>query len=142
VSDRAQSDWISRASTWLAFYAALVGATLGGFALGVGVDALLGTRKLVVAYACSVLLEGVVGARAAGRHLDVRESARISIGYSAATAVASTVLLVWTNASQPAGAPRLSFAGALTFVPLAVLAVVAGTVARAGMMSGLSRRAP
>jgi hypothetical protein len=141
MNDSAENDWVSRASTWLAFYAAIVGATLVGLLLGVGIDALLRTRALLVPYACSVLLEGAAGARAAGRHLELRESTRISIGYSAATVIVSTVLIGWTNVSQPVGAPRLSFAGAAGFVPLVFLAVVAGTLVRAGTMSGLSRRA-
>jgi predicted neutral ceramidase superfamily lipid hydrolase len=134
----AENDWIARASARLAFYAAIVGATLGGQVVGIGADALLRTRTLWLPYACSVLLEGIVGARAAGRRLDLRESARISIGYSAATVIVSTILVAWTDVAHTAGTPRLSLAGAAGFVPRVFLAVVLGTLARAGIMTGLS----
>jgi hypothetical protein len=137
----AQDDWIARASARLAFYAAMVGATLAGQLVGVGADAALRTRSLWLPYACSVLLEGIAGAKAAGRRLDLRESARISIGYSAATVIVSTILVAWTDVAHTTGAARLSFAGAAGFVPRVFLAVVLGTLARAGIMSGLSARA-
>jgi hypothetical protein len=136
----APSDWITRASAWLSFYVAMVGATLAGQVLGVGAGVLLGTRSVWPPYACSVLLEGIAGAKAAGRRLDLRESARVSIGYSAATVIVSTILVAWTDVAHTAGAPRRSFAGAAGFVPRVFLAVVLGTLARAGILTALSRR--
>jgi hypothetical protein len=137
-------DWIQRSSARLALYAAMLGATLAGQAIGIGVDAALGVRALWIPGVCSVVLEAIAGARAgasrAGRPLTTAECARISVIYSLGFVAVTLPLAVWTmlaGRSGGAGA-RWTLGDAGIFLGVAVLA----TLLRAALMRVFSPARP
>ena len=134
-------------SSWGSFarYPAMLAGTVAGQLVGIGIDAGLGTRTLWIPLVCSVVLEAVVGARFGARGgppLDAQRCARVSWTYSLVLAGVSLPLLVWIAASHAAavaGGVGYSFVTPAHFVG-ALVAFVAATAARAGLMIALVTR--
>lgn len=132
----------------VSLYAAMLGATIAGQFLGMGVDALaLGRKVLWVPLAFSVLLEAVVAARFGaarmGHELTSAERVRLSAYYSAGLATVTLPLAVWLAASHGRSlvpglaAPELALALVVVLVGFAAI-----TVLRWGLMSLFTRRSP
>jgi hypothetical protein len=127
----------------IAIYGALFGATVGGQFLGIATDALVGRRSLWVPLGCSVLLEGIVGARftlsRVERTLTVGDWGRLSTYYSLAFAMFSLPLALWTAASRSPQAPFGSNSpGPLLGAALGIL--IAYTLLRWGLLTLFGRR--
>jgi hypothetical protein len=127
----------------IAVYGAMFGATVGGQFVGFGLDAAMSRRAVWVPIACSVLLEGLVGARFAAsrveRTLLMGDWGRLSAYYSAALALFTVPLALWTAASRSPQAPFGSHD------PASILALVAGvlvvvTLLRWGLMTVFAPR--
>ena len=130
-------------------FVAMFAATLAGLLVGVALDALVvGSRVVWVPLACSVLLEGIAGARVAaarlGRALTPAECARLSAYYSLALAAVSLPLVGWTLAArtESAAAPAHGAAVMLAFVVVSVLAAAVPRLAVMVLASRLTRRRP
>jgi hypothetical protein len=129
-------------------YAALLAATLAGQFVGIALDALvLHAHQALVPLACSVLLEGIAGARYGavllGHPLSARERARISITYTLALIVLSLPLAAWLSVSGHFPLPHISastsgmalgllFAAGLAVIWTGVRFVLMGLFARRG----------
>jgi hypothetical protein len=127
-----------------AVYPAMLGATVGGQLLGIGIDALLlGRHVLWIPALCSVLLEAVVGvgigASRLGRPLTVAQCGRLSAYYSLGLTAITLPLWGWTAATHSPGAP---VSGAHVCMRLAAFAAAIGaaTLVRWGLMALLVRR--
>lgn len=123
-------------------YAAMLGATVAGQLLGIGIDALLGLGSIGVPLGCSVALEAVVGARMgaarSGGALTPAQARRICLKYSAGLLAISVPMLVWIEVAHAARGS----AAAWTFprVSLALGLFVFATLARWALMVVLSPR--
>jgi hypothetical protein len=137
-------DWIQRASARLVLYAAMLGATLAGQAIGIAADAAAGMRALWVPAIASVVLEAIAGARAgaarAGRPLTASECLRVSVTYSLGFVAVTLPLAVWTIASARGGQAPVGAGSAWTLGDAGrfVAAAVVATLARAGLMRAFS----
>jgi hypothetical protein len=133
-------DWVQRTSAHLALYAAMLGATLAGQAIGIGVDAALGIRALWIPVALSVGFEALAGARAgaarAGRALTASECLRVSVTYSLAFVGVTLPLAAWTflagRAADGSSGPGAGWSSARAGIFVA--AAVVATFTRAGLM--------
>ncbi len=157
------TDHLTLAGVPVVVYIAMFGATLAGQLAGVALDALVGSRVLWVPAVCSVVLEGVAGARLAaarlGRPLAAPECARLSSYYSLGLAAVSIPLWGWTvlskaphqgpSAAQAGGAAAgdvgalagASSHGGLGVVAVVLAAFVVATLARYVLMRMVSPRA-
>ena len=142
VNDSRFDDWMARASARLVLYAAMLGGTLGGQALGIAGSMAFGSRTPALPLACSLVLEALAGALAgtarAGHPLEGRECLRISAIYSLALALVTVPLLFWTAASR-AGGPAVT-APSTAFVFWGAAWLVLGTLLRAALMRLVSAR--
>ncbi len=133
----ADDDLFAPGSLPAVVYSAMLGATIAGQFLGIGIDTLLGWHTFLVPGACSVVLEAVagarLGARAAGHPLDATRSAQLSGMYSLALIGVTVPLAIWLGASRHAlsGDTSVWTAGRIAGA-LAALAVA--TVARWALM--------
>jgi hypothetical protein len=131
----------------VALYAAMLGATVAGQFLGMGVDALaLGRKILWVPLAFSVLLEAIVAARMGaarlGREWTSAQRGRLSAYYSLGLAAVTLPLAVWEAASHGqslAPAPMATRDVVEAFV-VVLAAFGAMTVVRWALMSLFTRR--
>jgi hypothetical protein len=141
----AAEDFFAPGSPFAFVYAAMLGATVGGQVLGIGVDALLGVHSVAAPAACSLLLEAFaaarLGARVAGHPLEARRAAVVSGTYTLALLGVSIPLLGWFALSGQVTAPGDAF----TWTPLRAVAVLAafaaGVPVRWGLMVLFGRRA-
>lgn len=124
-------------------YAAMLGATIAGLVLGIGVGSVLGVHSVGVPLGCSVVLESAAGARLGaakyGAPLTPRQAGRISLTYSAGLLALSIPLLGWTEASRTGAGEASTWTLAKVVAGLALFATA--TLARWGLMVLLSRRA-
>jgi hypothetical protein len=122
----------------IAVYGVMFAATVAGQFLGFGLDHLLGQRAVWVPVACSVVLEAGVGARFATsrveRALTVGDWGRLSAYYSAALALFSVPLALWTGASRSPQSP-LGGREPSALLGLALGILVAWTLLRWGLMT-------
>jgi hypothetical protein len=128
-------------------YLAMLGGTLAGQVAGVVVDAAVGTRSVWIPLALSVVFEGLVGARfgglRGGAQADARQCLGFSTRYSLALVGVSIPLLAWIAASHATaveGGVGFSFVTPAR-IGVAAVAIVTATLARAGIMLALVRRA-
>jgi hypothetical protein len=126
-------------------YPAMLGGTVAGQFVGIALDAVVGTRTPWIPLACSVVCEALVGVRfggPAGTPLrDPSQCLRVSTTYSLALFAVSLPLLVWVVASHAdavQGGVGLSFVTP-TLLGVGVAALVAATLARAGIMLAITR---
>jgi hypothetical protein len=128
-----EHDRIEIGSIPIAVYPAMLGATIAGQFLGIGIDAAIGSHGLWIPAACSVVLEAAVGARYGaarlGHALTRRERGRLSIFYSIALVAVSLPLAGWLAASRLA--PQILVAGASAGRVAAIVSIAAGAVAAA-----------
>jgi hypothetical protein len=130
-------DLFAPGSMRVVVYAAMLAATICGQLLGIGADGLLHVHTPVLPVVCSVVLEGIagarLGARSGGYPLDRAESARLSGVYSLALVALTVPLAFWVSLSvnAPADAPPLWTA---TRVAGALAVLTVATVARWGIM--------
>jgi hypothetical protein len=140
VDSTPHDDWVQQASAHVALYAAMLGATLAGQAIGIGIDVALGIRALWIPVTLSVGLEAFAGARAgaarAGRALTASECMRVSVTYSLAFVGVTLPLAVWTLFASRAANPPAAAGAAWTAARagIFVAAAVVATFARAGLM--------
>lgn len=128
-------------------FVAMFAATLAGQLAGMALDVLVAGRRVWwVPVACSVVFEGLAGARVAAarleRALTTAECARLSTIYSVALAAISLPLWGWTLAaqSQSGGAsPGSPAHGAAAMLGIGLAAFVVAGVLRFALMAGLSR---
>jgi hypothetical protein len=146
VTDSATEDELF--SSWGSFarYPAMLGGTVAGQLVGIGIDAVVGTRTLWIPLVCSVVLEAVVAARfgasRGGPSLDAQRCARVSWTYSLVLAGISLPLLVWiaaSHAAEIAGGIGYSFVTPVRVVG-ALVVFAAATAGRAGLMIALVSR--
>ena len=141
----AAEDFFAPGSPFAFVYAAMLGATVAGQVLGIGVDALLGVHNVAAPAACSLLLEAFaaarLGARVEGHPLEARRAGVVSGIYTLALLAISIPLLGWFALSGHVTAPGDAF----TWTPLRAAAVLAalaaGVPVRWGLMMLLRRRA-
>ncbi len=133
-----ESEPLELGSYAVVVYGSLFAATLGGQVLGMVLDAVvLGRRLVLVPLVCSVVLEGIVGARVAasrkGRPLTRVEAGSLSGTYSAGLAAVTLPLVVWTAASR---SPQSPFGGMNPTVAalLGLAALGVATLLRWGIM--------
>lgn len=142
----ALDEWVARTSARLVLYATMLGATLGGEALGIVATMAAGVRTLWVPAVCSVVLEALAGARVgasgAGRALSPRECLRISVTYSIGFVAVTMPLALWTYASaRTSGAAWASGAPwTLGRTAVFVLFAIGATFVRAALMRVFSPR--
>jgi len=140
----AQDDFFAPGSPFAFVYAAMLGATIGGQMLGIGIDALLGTHNVVAPAACSLVLEAVagarLGARVEGHALDVRRAAIVSATYTFALVALSAPLAAWFALSGKVTAPGAAFAWTPLRAAVVLSALAAGIPARWGLMVLVGRR--
>src|SRR5580704_9141112 len=124
----------------------MLGGTVAGQLVGIGIDAVVGTRTLWIPLVCSVVLEAVVAARfgasRGGPSLDAQRCARVSWTYSLVLAGISLPLLVWiaaSHAAEIAGGIGYSFVTPVRVVG-ALVVFAAATAGRAGLMIALVSR--
>jgi hypothetical protein len=126
---------------WLAIarYPAMLGGTLAGQLVGILIDVALDSRGLWIPAACSVLLEGAIGARFGGLNgeprLDRAQALKVSMTYSLTILVVSAPLLVWVGLSHIEAVPEgvgLSFLTPLR-VAVAVAVLAVATAVRAAL---------
>jgi hypothetical protein len=124
-------------------YLAMLGATIGGQLLGIGLCSLLGVGSIGLPIGCSVTLEAVVGARLgaakSGGTLTPRQAARIGFTYSGALLAVSVFLLVWMEMARTSGGGAPSWTAGRAALALVLFA--AATLARWGLMVALAPRA-
>ncbi len=123
-------------------YAAMLGATVAGQLLGIGIDALLGLRSIGVPLGCSVALEAVVGARMgaarSGGALTPAQARRICMTYSAGLLGISVPMLAWIEVAHTASGAAQAWTLPRLLLALGLFAFA--TVARWALMVILSRR--
>jgi hypothetical protein len=131
----------------LARYPAMLGGTLAGQLLGILIDVAIDSRGLWIPAACSVLLEGAIGARFGGLdgepRLDRAQALKVSMTYSLTILVVSAPLIVWVGLSHIEAVPKgvgLSFLTPLR-VAVALVALAAATAIRAGLLLVFAPRA-
>jgi len=138
-------DFFAPGSPFAFVYAAMLGATVGGQVLGIGVDALLGVHNVAAPAACSLLLEGFaaarLGARVEGHPLEARRAGVISGTYTLALLGVSIPLLAWFALSGQVTAPGDAFAWTPLRAAAVLAALAAGVPVRWGLMMLLRRRA-
>lgn len=132
----------------IALYVVMLGATMAGQFLGIGVDAFaLGRKVIWIPIALSVLLEAIVaarfGAKSLGHELTPGERGRLSVYYSLGLGAITVPLAVWVAASdgksvRPGGATQ----GVVEAFVLVLAAYAAITLLRWALMSLFTRRRP
>jgi hypothetical protein len=132
----------------VAVYAAMLGATLVGQFLGMGLDSVVfGHRVVWVPLAASVVLEALVGARfgaaRVGQPLSREQRARLSIYYSGILVLFSIPLVGWIDAANRARDGAAAAGASTSFsslVRVGAAAVVAATAARYALFGVFARR--
>jgi hypothetical protein len=141
----ADDDFFAPGSPFAFVYAAMLGATIGGQMLGIGIDALLGARNVAAPAACTLILEAFVaarlGAKVEGHALDVRRAAVVSATYTLALVALSAPLAAWFALSGSVTAPGVAFAWTPLRAAVVLVALAAGIPARWGLMILLGPRA-
>ncbi|MGD0677945.1 MAG: hypothetical protein ABSC94_21235 [Polyangiaceae bacterium] len=129
-------DWVKDVSSAVVVYAAMLGATIAGQFAGISIDVAFESHDLWAPLACSVVFEGIAGARVGaakkGRPLTLRELTRLTATYTVGLSIVSLGLAVWIQASTAAAGPL----GPLTVIRviLAIAVVLAAGGARLGLM--------
>jgi hypothetical protein len=122
----------------IAVYGVMFAGTVVGQFLGFGLDRLAGQHAVWVPAACSVVLEAGAGARFATsrveRALTVGDWGRLSAYYSAALALFTVPLALWTAASRSPQSP-LGGGDPSTILAVALGVLVAWTLLRWGLMT-------
>jgi hypothetical protein len=140
----ADDDFFAPGSPFAFVYAAMLGATLVGQMLGIGVDALLGTHNVAAPAACSLLLEAFaaarLGARVEGHALEPRRAAVVSATYTLALVALSAPLAAWFAVSGNMSAPGAAFAWTPLRAVVVLALLAAGIPVRWGLMLLVGRR--
>jgi hypothetical protein len=136
------------AEGWAALvrYPAMLAGTMAGQLVGIAIDAVTGNRGFLIPILCSAVCEAIAGVRFAGprggKMVDASAAPRVSATYSLALAGLSLPLIFWvavSHAEAVEGGVGYSF---LTPARIAgaLVALVAATAARAGLMMAIVKR--
>jgi hypothetical protein len=140
----ANEDFFAPGSPFAFVYAAMLGATVGGQLLGIGVDALVGAHSFAAPAACSLVLEAFagsrLGARVEGHPLEARRAGVVSGTYTLALLGVSVPLLAWFALSGRVTAPGQAFAWTPLRAAAVLAAFAAGVPVRWGLMVLFGRR--